>query len=538
MSQQDDTPLTPVEEFRLRARRNRWIIAAAVVLLSGIGIYTRFVLPIPTDYVSVEEHFKYGSIGSDVDNGIPYWLWKVMPGLCPDHLERRGDGSSPDYRAFGFIQEPGHDRPIGFSKRQTSGIELVGLNCSVCHTGTVRSAPEAPREVVLTMPAHNLDLLAYFEFLFDCAGDSRFTVDNVMAHVDATTKLGPAERLIYRSAVPRLREALLARAGRLAPLRTERFRSGKGRIDTFNPYKAMVLNYPEVERAAPGASDLPSIWNQGIRKEMRLHWDGNNNSLFERNISAAIGAGVTPTSVDLPRIERIAAWLQMVPPPKAMAEELHGGGFAAGKQLYGQHCNGCHGLPENKWQGGRVGKVEPLAAIGTDPSRWLSYTYAFAESQWTIGAGHDWRFRHFRKTDGYANMPLDGVWARAPYLHNGSVPTLRDLLNKPSHEDTPAQAARFGALVEGKSPQQVERAVREEIARSRAQGERPLAFYRGYDVLDHDNVGFRADVGFEQKRRYHLYNTAQEGCHNTGHEYGTSLSAQEKEQLLAFLKTL
>ena len=26
---------------------------------------------------------------------------------------------------------------------------------------------------------------------------------------------------------------------------------------------------------------------------------------------------------------------------------------------------------------------------------------------------------HFRKTDGYATMPLDGVWLRAPYLHNG-----------------------------------------------------------------------------------------------------------------------
>ena len=46
----------------------------------------------------------------------------------------------------------------------------------------------------------------------------------------------------------------------------------------------------------------------------------------------------------------------------------------------------------------------------------------------TIGTGKPWKFSHFRKTDGYANMPLDGVWLRAPYLHNGSVPTLRALL--------------------------------------------------------------------------------------------------------------
>ena len=46
----------------------------------------------------------------------------------------------------------------------------------------------------------------------------------------------------------------------------------------------------------------------------------------------------------------------------------------------------------------------------------------------TIGEGKPWRFSHFRKTNGYANMPLDGLWLRAPYLHNGSVPTLRALL--------------------------------------------------------------------------------------------------------------
>ena len=39
---------------------------------------------------------------------------------------------------------------------------------------------------------------------------------------------------------------------------------------------------------------------------------------------------------------------------------------------------------------------------------------------------------NFRKTNGYASQPLDGIWARSPYLHNGSVPTLRDLLEPPS----------------------------------------------------------------------------------------------------------
>src|SRR3546814_4663341 len=75
-----------------------------------------------------------------------------------------------------------------------------------------------------------------------------------------------------------------------------------------------------------------------------------------------------------------------------------------------------------------VGKVTPLAQVGTDRLRLDSYTRDLALNQSTLYAGYPWRFTHFRKTFGYANMPLDGLWLRAPYLHNGSVPTLRDLL--------------------------------------------------------------------------------------------------------------
>ena len=97
-----------------------------------------------------------------------------------------------------------------------------------------------------------------------------------------------------------------------------------------------------------------------------------------------------------------------------------------------------------------------IAAIGTDRRRLDSYTYNLAVNQATLYAGYDWRFRHFRKTYGYANLPLDGLWLRAPYLHNGSVPNVRDLLE-------PA-ANRAGI------------------------------FYRGNDVFDPVRLGFVADV--------------------------------------------
>jgi hypothetical protein len=75
-----------------------------------------------------------------------------------------------------------------------------------------------------------------------------------------------------------------------------------------------------------------------------------------------------------------------------------------------------------------LGQVVALEQIGTDRDRWASYTQNFSAAQNTLYAGYPWRFSHFRKTAGYANQPLDGIWARSPYLHIGSVPTLRDLL--------------------------------------------------------------------------------------------------------------
>src|SRR4029434_4004564 len=91
--------------------------------------------------------------------------------------------------------------------------------------------------------------------------------------------------------------------------------------------------------------------------------------------------------------------------------------------------------------GSRIGQVVPIAAIGTDRHRLDSYTTTFATNQYSLYPDSPYRFSHVRKTNGYANHPLDGIWLRGPYLHNGSVPTLRDLLAAP---DAPAKAFSRG----------------------------------------------------------------------------------------------
>ena len=477
---------TPVEIAERRRLRIVLLIILAIVLVLAAYLYWAFNPNRPVDYADITEHFKYGSIGSEPANGIPYWIFKVLPDMFPEKLPGKGLAS------LGLIEEPGRDLPVGFSRRRVI-FDRVGLNCGICHTGTVRDTPNSQPRVIVGMPANRLELENYIRFLSACAIDPRFTTDNVMAAIDSRTKLGPIERFIYSQAIPLTREALIEQGNRLAFINT-RPDWGPGRVDTFNPYKAIQFHWPMKDDQSIGTSDFPSIWNQRPREGMQLHWDGNNTSVDERNKSAALGAGVTPASIDLDRLKRIEDWLlDFKAPvyPYTVNESL----ASKGEPLYKQHCSGCH-----DFGGALVGRVTPIDQIGTDAHRLDSYTYTLASNQNLLYAGYPWRFSHFRKTNGYANMPLDGIWLRAPYLHNGSVPTLRDLLEPPEN--------------------------------------RPKEFFRGYDVFDQKGVGFISNVASEGDHQFFRYDTSLPGNNNSGHVYGTTLTPEEKDAIVEYMKKL
>lgn len=96
----------------------------------------------------------------------------------------------------------------------------------------------------------------------------------------------------------------------------------------------------------------------------------------------------------------------------------------------------------------------------------------------------------------YRARPLDGIWATAPYLHNGSVPNLYELLLPPK--------------------------------------ERSKVFYVGNREFDPDKVGLksgRSNNGFR-------FDTRLPGNRNSGHPYGTDLNGDDRLDLLEFLKAL
>jgi hypothetical protein len=494
--------LTPVQTAIKRRRARRFVWGAMAVTAVVWLVSYRYAPDRPVVYAAIQDHFKYGSIGSDVENGLPWRVLKVLPRVFPEYMP---PGNAPDYTAFGFIMESGHETPIGFSMRRRI-VDVVGLNCAVCHTAEIRETPDSAPTLILGMPAIAVDLQAFFNFMFACAGDNRFTPDVLLAEMDKDGRLGFVDRFVYRAGIPRLQAGLLQRKVQLDRVLTGHPPFGPGRVDTFNPYKVNQFSHAYVNQIIPeaeryGTVDLPSIWNQRMREGMNLHWDGNNSSVRERNFSAAFGAGATREHVDSRSLSRIADWLRDFPaPPYPFAKTSDAAVLAHGQQLYTHYCAECHSVGAR-----RVGQVIPLAEIGTDEGRLNSYTDKLVTLQHEYGKGYEWGFTHFHKTDGYAAAPLDGIWARAPYLHNGSVPSLWDLL-------TPAEQRNGGRSW----------------------------FYTGHGVYDTTNVGFRVDVDGIPGRKAFRFVITDRGNSNKGHSgatYGTALSDADKRALLEYLKT-
>lgn len=561
-----------------------WRALASLTLVAVLGILVyagiRFLPNAPRTYDTMEDHFKYGSLGGDLLTGIPLQLWQAMPLVCADTLqqvagerlvpdytdrvafyygderdyERRQALSREGYKALGFLYERDangreHDVPVGMSVRRSLSLERTYMNCAVCHTSTVRTSKDAEPELVLGMPANLFNLYNFEHFILQCASKGRETqlpqLDFISEIDSLTDELDFIDRyLVYPLAIWGIQDAMFF-LDNVAGFSVRQPHWGPGRNDTFTNNKIFLYGYDwrsdlpdwwrtgEVDPEGIGTVDFPSTWLQGQRKQrddghpMQLHWDGNNDRVEERNLNAALATSSIPPLIDHQALECIEQWMETLEPPPyplTINEAL----AAQGRPLYQRYCSDCHGENGRDFSGIYVGHVTPIDIINTDPYRLNNYTrtlavnmgLTYAEQERRVGA-HDcpggmryqpdeedqqytsYRYQHYRKTRGYANMPLDGIWARAPYLHNGSVPTMMDLL--------------------------------------RPAAERPVRFYRGNDVIDGRNLGFVATRAADSNgRKYFLFDTTIPGNGNQGHEgeaFGTELSYGEKQALVEYLKT-
>jgi mono/diheme cytochrome c family protein len=270
-------------------------------------------------------------------------------------------------------------------------------------------------------------------------------------------------------------------------------------------------NIPAWAPPVPAPIDIKSV-NWAIER-YHANWDGNQGA-SSRTLASGASATGDPRMVNVRIHEPLNPFINNLPPPPYPFSSVDLARAREGKALFKTNCAACH-APRNQ-------KIYPVSTLGVDPNRTMVTSsvsrFGLAAlvmeactiyglnnqgqpgADWCMPKG-DWNARldeYFRdtprrvaeSTNGYKADMLRGIWAQAPYLHNGSVPTLGQLV-------CPAT--------------------------------RPRRFLRGNLYYDEALVGF--EWSDRPKARYASnetilikeYDTTVPGKANAGHAYGADL---------------
>ncbi|SFI35111.1 hypothetical protein [Nitrosomonas sp. Nm34] len=306
------------------------------------------------------------------------------------------------------------------------------------------------------------------------------------------------------------------------------------RLPDDHPFFAGLENLPKEERIKqagerlfktaaewmphdPGASDIKSLWFS--RDHGFANWD-SNQAPEARVLASGVSSVGDPSKVNVRIHEAMNPFINDLPPaPYPFTVDLD---FAAkGKPLFEQQCaSTCHFSRNKKVYNvgtdmNRAIQITPTARLGL-----LELTREACELYVEKG-GSDWCLpkRGSRAADdeayfitprgeesGYKADVLHGTWAQAPYLHNGSVPTLWHLFR-------PA--------------------------------ERPVKFIRGNIRYDEEKVGFIWDkapaldeYGPGDAVHFAEHDTALRGNSNAGHIYGSEWTDDQVRAVIEYMKTL
>ena len=249
--------------------------------------------------------------------------------------------------------------------------------------------------------------------------------------------------------------------------------------------------------------DAPAWWN--VSKRDRLYIDGfvqKNHRALIPFVMDQLNSGKKMRGWE-DEFKHVLAYIESLEPPKypySISDKLAKQGAA----VFAQHCASCHGTYGNSPT--YPNRVVPIRKIGTDPVRLKALT------EYDRRVYHDSWFAFYGNDDtvlspkGYLAPPLDGIWASAPYFHNGSVPTLEGVLDSVSRPvvwqrlNTGYDRQRMGLLVEtfAALPKTVKR--------------------------------------WDERRMF--FDSTQRSKSNTGHTFGDKLSTKQRTALIEYLKTL
>jgi len=414
--------------------------------------------------------------GDYIGSGIPLQLFRLVngpgEGSATPGLERRGEARS---------------LPLGVNAFKTpDGVDVVaGANCLACHAsmfhgelviGLGNSLADWTR--TRAHPPRALNGLAAALFGTDSSEWRAFRrfmrgAEALEGQIDTPFRgVNPAFRIEEVAAAHRAPSDLSWSEKRL-----------------YEPLDGVI------------ASDVPPWWN--VRKKSTLYYNGMGRGDFARLIQQITVVAIEDAE-DAARINEsmpdVLAFLRTLEPPEypgAIDRSL----AARGEAVFARDCASCHGTygEEETYPN----KLVPVEIVGTDPA----YAETLMRSPLPGWYNESW----FAKTPpesrvvptrAYVAPPLDGIWCTAPYLHNGSVPTLEALLDS---------------------------------------SKRPTYWRRSFDDADYDldSIGWRFQrLDAPAPSDLKVYDTTRRGYGNGGHTFGDDLSAEERRAVLEYLKTL
>ena len=533
---------------------------------------------------SQREDFWFTSQGSRL---MPYTWFLALEVGAPTSQILFHDRANMD--RYGYIAAPASARnpdglPIGFARDHQGkpADDHIGFTCAACHTGSVNIA--GTRVIVEGGPA----LADFWTFLTDVTAALALNLND-------HAKFDRFAKKVLNTPNPPVAAANDLRARmkvKLLDLQTRVDQSGvtnpagNGREEAFGHIFTRVLAQsfgmpanakPPYGPAVSAPASYPFLWDTPQHDVVQWNGSAPNLRLFSlgplgRNVGEVLGVfGELDVSRGhhilflpfLPRrphidasadigalkhLESLVTQLWSPKWPKDCLPLANADTLAHGQAVYSQACAQCHrliGKDERTDPRRQIDAVlKPVGDVGTDPTLATNFVERKALTGPLEGAGNlsHWlgkfgpegkgqelllavvngvmvrsglsllelsgpvslradrtafdKAMEAGRTARYKARPLNGIWATAPYLHNGSVPTLYDLLNPVD--------------------------------------QRPAVFYVGSREFDAKQVG----LDTTEVPGAFRFDTAPMGNLRSGHLFGTTLSAKDKEDLLEFLKTL
>jgi hypothetical protein len=401
-------------------------------------------------------------------------VWKFWEG---DLKEAPADFDRLFRERYGMHEAPYPNKgyPMGLREASTLlGGKALSVDCMICHGGSIfgksyvglgNTALDYQALTEEIAKASNLDPTTPFPF----------------SHVRGTVEAGAMSVFLLSLREPDLR------------LRTD------GPLD--------------LDLKADMYEDTPAWWL--LKKKKTMYHDGGSDARSVRSLMQFMMSPlnlVSSIKSEEATFRDIQAYLLSLEAPKyplPIDRDL----AKKGEFVFRANCMRCHGTYGAK--ASYPNKIVPLKEIGTDPARVEGLSDRFGDyynRSWFAKENEGWMADDYRgaRKGGYQAPPLDGVWATAPYFHNGSSPTVYHVLNTKA---------------------------------------RPTIFTRSYgtgkDDYDPVKLGWKvtelkAAPGAKTPaiERRKVYDTRQRGAGNRGHTFGDDLTDEERMAVIEYLKTL